>query len=253
MAKDVLELPFDRFRRTTARRMTESITTKPQVTLHRHVHVGPLEAALAAARSLYPQADLGFSAALTAAITRGLRSSRVNGTVTDRTVRLHRSVNLGIAVDVEGTLVVPVAHQADALSVEGLAARIRELADVARHRGLRPEHVEGATFTVSNLGPLGIELFSPIVNPPQLAILGVGAVRVELTLEDGQAVGARRIGLSLSFDHAATDGADAARSLAEICRSVEEPDGLAWVDEELPDSTAVANDCVHVGLKGMEE
>lgn len=245
MTEEVRELVYDRFRRTTARRMTESVTTKPQVTLHRHADVTRLEATLAAAKARHRDTDLGFSAALLAAVARGLRSSRINGTVADRTIKLHQSVNLGIAVDVEGALVVPVVHAADHLSVAGLAARTRELAEVARSGGLRPEHVEGATFTVSSLGPLGIELFSPIVNPPQLAILGVGAVRNELALVDGQVVDTRKIGLSLSFDHAATDGADAARALDEICRSVEQPDGLGWVDDELHASTVGPVDRVH--------
>ncbi|RHW28386.1 hypothetical protein D0Z08_05315 [Nocardioides immobilis] len=245
MTEAVRELVYDRFRRTTARRMTESVITKPQVTLHRRADVTRLESSLAGAKARHHDADLGFSAALLAAIARGLRSSRVNGTVADRTIRLHQSVNLGVAVDVAGALLVPVVHAADHLSVAGLAARTRELAEVARSGSLRPEHVEGATFTVSSLGPLGIELFSPIVNPPQLAILGVGAVRKEFVVVDGQVAETRNIGLSLSFDHAATDGADAARALGEICRSVEQPDGLLWVDEALDGSPGGPVDRAH--------
>lgn len=228
----VRQVPYDRFRRTTAKRMTESVVTKPQVTLHRSVDLTALEAGLSAAKDEHPEARLGFTGALLAAVARGLTGSRINGTVADRTIELHQAVGLGVAVEVDGALVVPVILAADTRSVADVGDDLKRLADVARGGGLRMEHVEGATFTVSSLGTLGVEYFSPIVNPPQLAILGVGSVRHELELVDGQVVGVRRLGLSLSFDHAATDGADAARALDAIRDAIENPT-VAWVDAEL--------------------
>lgn len=224
------ELRYDRFRRVTAKRMTLSITTKPQLTLHRRADVSSLERDLADARDRLPESSLSFTAALLAVIARGVAGTRVNGTVSEQVISLHQNVNLGVAVDVDGALMVPVIKNADQRSVEEIGAELKRLAETARAGRLRPEEVDGATFTVSSLGPMGVELFTPIINPPQLAILGVGAIRDEVAWVDDAAVPVRKIGLSLSFDHAATDGADAARALDQLCGVVEKPTNLAWVD-----------------------
>lgn len=221
-------IEYDRFRRTTARMLTESVTTKPQVTLHRTVDVGPLESGLARAKSHRPAERLGFTPALLAAVARGISGGRLNGVVTDRRISLYDSVDLGVAVDVDGALVVPVIRKAESLSVAAIGEELARLAALAREKKLRTEHVCDATFTVSSLGAFGVELFSPIVNPPQLAILGVGKVRDELDLVDGEVITRRRLGLSLSFDHAATDGAAAARALGELSAVIEQPSALQW-------------------------
>ncbi|WP_162529761.1 2-oxo acid dehydrogenase subunit E2 [Nocardioides caldifontis] len=223
---EVQEIPYDRFRRTTAKRMAHSITTKPQLTLHRHAELTALEAALRQAKAAQPDVPVGFTAALLVSIARSLTGSRLNGTVDEQVISLHRDVHLGVAVDVDGALLVPVLRNANKISVAQLEAELKRLAHKARTTGLRPDDVAGATFTVSSLGPLGVELFTPIINPPQLAILGLGAVRDELTLVDGEPVAVRRLGLSLTFDHAATDGAEAARVLGRVCESIESPGAL---------------------------
>jgi pyruvate dehydrogenase E2 component (dihydrolipoamide acetyltransferase) len=221
-------VPYNRFRRTTAKRMTQSITTKPQLTLHRAADLTALESGLRQATTEHPDVPVGFTAALLAAVARGLAGSRLNGTVDDEMISLHDDVHLGVAVDVEGALLVPVIRNANRVSVAELNVDLKRLANKARTTGLRPEDVMGATFTVSSLGALGVELFTPIINPPQLAILGIGAVRDELALVDGVPSTVRRLGLSLSFDHAATDGAEAARVLAAVCGIIESPDALDW-------------------------
>jgi pyruvate dehydrogenase E2 component (dihydrolipoamide acetyltransferase) len=225
-------VPYDRFRRVTSRRMTASVTTKPQVTLHRYANVTALERALAEARTSQAGSSLGFTAALLAALARGLGGSRLNGTVTDQVIVLHEGVHLGVAVDVEGSLVVPVVRDAHLRSVVDIGAELTRLAGAARSATLRPEEVDGATFTVTSLGALGVELFTPIINPPQLAILGVGSVNEYVSSSDGVIATARRIGLSLSFDHGATDGADAARALDTLCQRIENPD-IPWIDADL--------------------
>lgn len=238
------EVPYDRFRRTTAKRMTQSITTKPQLTLHRHADLTRLEASLRAIKADRPDLAVGFTAALLASVARALAGSQLNGTVDDQVVRLHDAVHLGVAVDVNGALLVPVLSDASTISVADLDADLKTLAAKARGRGLRPEDVTGATFTVSNLGPMGVELFTPIINPPQLAILGVGSVREDVTFVGGALTTVRRIGLSLTFDHAATDGAEAARVLAAVCESIESPDGLPWAPADVdatPRGLAIRN------------
>lgn len=238
----IRELPYNRFRRTTAKRMTQSITTKPQLTLHRHADLTALDSALRQVRADRPDLPVGFTAALLASIARGLAGSRINGTVDEQVISLHDDVHLGVAVDVDGALLVPVLRNANRVSVAELDADLKRLAEKARTTGLRPEDVTGATFTVSSLGPMGVELFTPIINPPQLAILGVGAVRDELALVDGELATVRRLGLSLSFDHAATDGAEAARVLGAVCGAIESPDALDWSAPEsfVPTSGAAA-------------
>lgn len=225
----VREIPYDRFRRTTAKRMTLSVTTKPQLTLHRHAALTKLEAGLTDQQERCPDAGISLTGALLAAISRGVAASRVNGVVNEHVIQLYESVDLGVAVDVNGSLVVPVIRDAARLSVADLGAELKALAARARAAELRPEDVNGATFTVSNLGPMGVELFTPIINPPQLAILGLGAVSEAVVMVDGALTSERRVGLSLSFDHAATDGADAARVLADIAASIEQADALEWV------------------------
>ncbi|MFC9978404.1 2-oxo acid dehydrogenase subunit E2 [Gordonia sp. NPDC127522] len=230
MTDGVTEVKYDRFRRATARYMTESVTTKPQVTLHRGADLTELDAALQRERDRVGPRAPGFTAGLLAAIVAGTTSSRVNGTVAEQVISLHDGVDLGVAVDVDGSLVVPVIRNAQGLSVAEIGSELARLADAARARRLRPEDVGRATFTVTSLGPLGVEYFTPIVNPPQLAIIGIGAIRDQVAVVDGE-IGVRRtIGLSLSFDHAATDGADAARALDAITRAIESPTNLRWVD-----------------------
>ncbi|MGR6520340.1 2-oxo acid dehydrogenase subunit E2 (plasmid) [Rhodococcus erythropolis] len=228
----IREVRYDRFRRTTAKRMTESVTTKPHVSLHRSAELTALEQNLHDARVQNPGATLGFTPALLAVIATGVTTSRINGTVVDRVINLHDGVDLGVAVDVDGALVVPVVRSADRRTVEDIGADLTRLVETARSGRLRPEDVADATFTVSSLGPMGVEYFTPIINPPQLAILGIGAIRTEVTLADGVVGSHRRIGLSLSFDHAATDGADAARALDTLCRVIEAPPALRWAEAE---------------------
>ncbi len=223
----VREVRYDRFRRVIERRMIESVTTKPQLTLHRSVDVTSLERALAQARSEHDGAALGFTPTLLAVVARVLAGSRINGTVSNQVISLHEDVHLGVAVDVAGALVVPVVRDASTRSVEDLGTELKRLAKQARSGGLRPVDVDGATFTVSSLGASGVEFFTPIVNPPQLAILGVGAIRENVTLANGVLGSRRMMGLSLSFDHAATDGADAARVLDQLRRAIEAPE-VQW-------------------------
>lgn len=238
-------LTYDRFRRVTARRLTDSVVTKPHVTLHRYAVLTEVEAAVLTARETSRSPDLGLTPTLLKLIAVALsEDDRLNGVVEDRTITLHRTVDLGVAVDVRGALVVPVVRDSGSLSVEAIGRTLRRLAAAAQAGTLRPEDVTGATFTVTSLGAMGVDLFAPIINPPQLAILGVGAVSEHVVLVEGEARPQRRIGLSLSFDHAATDGSEAARVLGHLCHTLEKPPVLPWTDDErlgdLSDQVAAA-------------
>ena len=152
------------------------------------------------------------------------RHPRANAEITDEGIHLLADVHIGVAVDVDDGLLVPVVRHADLLSVDELAAETARLGAAARAGTLTLDEMSGATFTVSNLGTLGVDFFTPILNPPNVAILGVGRVREAW---DGPDRGRRRpMTLSLTFDHRALDGAPAARFLATLREAIESPTTL---------------------------
>jgi pyruvate dehydrogenase E2 component (dihydrolipoamide acetyltransferase) len=143
----------------------------------------------------------------------------------DDTIRLYTGIHIGVAVDTPAGLVVPVIRDANHLTVDQLAVRLRDLAERARARRLRGEEMEGGTFTVSNLGMYGIDAFTPIINLPECAVLGVGRVATEPAVHEGQIVPRDRVTLSLTFDHRVVDGAPAARFLNEVRQQIEAGNG----------------------------
>lgn len=133
-------------------------------------------------------------------------------------------LNIGMAVDTAEGLIVPVIKQVPQLSIEQLARNSRELIDRAKAGQLSASDLQGGVFTVTNLGAFGIDAFTPVINYPQTAILGLGAIRHEPTVgTDGRIIVGARITLSLTFDHRVIDGAPAARFLKELVDSLEEP------------------------------
>ncbi|MBV9917846.1 MAG: 2-oxo acid dehydrogenase subunit E2 [Solirubrobacterales bacterium] len=148
---------------------------------------------------------------------------RVNGSYVDGHFRLHGNVNVGVAVAREDALVVPVVHDADTKSLRTIASVARRLSDRVRTGAITPDELSGATFTVSNLGMFGMTAIHPVIDPPQAAILGVGAVRDTLARIDGEIRDHRLMTLTLVADHRILYGADAARFLAEIAALLETP------------------------------
>jgi pyruvate dehydrogenase E2 component (dihydrolipoyllysine-residue acetyltransferase) len=151
------------------------------------------------------------------------RHPEANARWEEGTVIRPGEVNVGIAVAVDEGLVVPVVRGAEGLSVPNIAERRRALVDRARRGALKPEDVRGGTFTVSNLGMYGIDAFAAIVNGPQAAILSVGRMADRVIALDGRPAVAPCIGLGLSCDHRALDGARAARFLETLAGLIEEP------------------------------
>ena len=152
---------------------------------------------------------------------------RLNAALIDGAVHQYREVNLGVAVDIPDGLVVPVvSERADTLGIVEIATQVRALAERARGGKLRVGDYADGTFTVTNLGGLGVDWFTPVLNPPQCAILGVGRVR-RVAVFAGESIVARDIGtLVLTFDHRAIDGAPCARFLGELRGLIEAPEGL---------------------------
>ncbi len=148
----------------------------------------------------------------------------VNSTHTEQGVKLHAEINIGMAVALDEGLVVPVIRNADGLKLAELATRSRELIDKAQKKKLFPLDYEGGTFTVSNLGMLGVDSFIAIINPPQCAILAVGRVAQRVVVEDGMFAIKSMMTATLSADHRIVDGAMAARFLHDVKKLLESPE-----------------------------
>jgi pyruvate dehydrogenase E2 component (dihydrolipoamide acetyltransferase) len=145
----------------------------------------------------------------------------INSSFGEQGIQLHPDINIGVAVALDEGLVVPVIRNADKLNLLELAKRSRALADKAQNKKLLPLDYEGGTFTVSNLGMLGVESFIAIINPPQCAILAVGRVAPRV-VTDGDGIEIKSImTATLSADHRIVDGASAARFLRQIKQFLE--------------------------------
>lgn len=142
--------------------------------------------------------------------------------VGEDTLRRFKHVHLGVAVDTPRGLMVPTIFHADQKSLAEISREVKELAEQARSGEISPDLLSGGTFTVTNLGSMGVEMFTPVINPPQTGILGVcGITQRVRTGEDGGVELYPAMGLSLSFDHRAVDGAPAARFMRELCAELE--------------------------------
>ena len=155
-----------------------------------------------------------------------LKYKNANAHYLGDTMRYFNTVNLGIAVDTERGLMVPTVFGAEKLSLNELAKATKSVITAAQSGTINPDLLKGATFTVSNLGAMGIESFTPIVNPPQTAILGIDCISKRIKEVNGEDVIYSSMGLSLTVDHRALDGADAARILKDIGFALENIDLL---------------------------
>ncbi|MFC7239705.1 2-oxo acid dehydrogenase subunit E2 [Saliphagus sp. GCM10025317] len=210
-------------RRSVARQMATSAEQAPQVTLNRSASV---ESLLALKDRLSADRDLQVSLTdfLLKAVARTLRDHPEFNAVYEGGVhKLAANVNVGVAVDVDDGLVTPVLDQVDELDLAGINAARSELVDRVQSREFTMEDLSDGTFTVTNLGHFGVETFDPLLNVPEVAILGVGTITQQPT-GDGDVE--PHIGLSLTFDHRAVDGADAAKFLETLADELEHPTRL---------------------------
>lgn len=219
-----------RLQQLVVRRMAESKSTIPHFQVQTEVS---MDAALALRQELkavavdaHPVPSVNDLIVKAAAIA--LRSHPLaNGSYKDGAFELHEEINVGVAVAAEGALVVPVIRNADIKSLGQIATDTRRLAAAVRDQTISPRDLSGGTFTVSNLGMFGMTAITPVINPPEAAILGVGATRATLARVDGEIVDRSLLTLTLSCDHRILYGADAARFLAEIRDLLEAPLRLA--------------------------
>jgi pyruvate dehydrogenase E2 component (dihydrolipoamide acetyltransferase) len=216
---------FSRVQQTVARRMAESRATVPDFAIDMHVDAEPLVALRARLKGELPDvAPPSYNDFVVKACARALaRHPRVNGAYKDGAIERYGRVNVGVAVAAQDALAVPVIADADTKSVGAIAAETRRLAERARSNALTPPELAGGTFTVSNLGMFGVTRFEAVLNPPQAAILAVGALEQRAVVRDGELTVGHAMTLTLCSDHRVLYGADAAAFLADIRAGLEQP------------------------------
>ncbi len=148
---------------------------------------------------------------------------RFNAWWVDDQLQVHGAINMGVAIALEEGLIAPAVLDCGSKTLSQISREARDLADRARNGALRPEEFNGPTFTVTNLGAYGVDSLIGIINPPQVAILGVGAVREQPAVRGGQVVARSMMTVALSADHRATDGAEGARFLQSLSQYLESP------------------------------
>jgi pyruvate dehydrogenase E2 component (dihydrolipoyllysine-residue acetyltransferase) len=210
-------VPFEGIRRVVAERLSESLQTMAQVTISREIQVSGL---VASRRELAPGFEAASGIRLTytdllveAVATLLPEHALLNATLTDEGIVVAGAVHMGVAVALEDGLIVPVIRDAGTRALGEIALERVRLTEKAQAGALALDEVEGGTFTISNLGAFGADAFTPIVNPPQCAILGVGRIVDKPTVVDGRVAICPTMWLSLTFDHRIVDGAPAARFL----------------------------------------
>ena len=209
-------IPLAGIKKITAERVTRSFRTAPHSTVI-------MEVDMSNAARLRSERQISYTELLVKAVAGALRKHPLlNSTLTeDEKIKVYEDINIGVAVATEQGLVVPVIHDVDKKSPEEIATKLRELAEKAREGKLAKEDVSGGTFTITNLGMFGVDLFMPIINPPEAAILGVGKIVDKPLIEGKEIVIKPVITLSLAYDHRIVDGAPAALFLQEIKRTLE--------------------------------
>lgn len=222
--------PMSKIRKLTADHMIMSRRTSAHVTSFYEVDFTTIAKIREANKKSFAErgAKLTFMAFIIKAVADNLRKHPVlNAAVSGNSIIYRDPVNIGIAVALDWGLIVPVMKKVDELSLVGIAKSVVDLADRARTKRLNPDEVQQGTFTITNPGVFGSYIGTPIINQPQVAILGIGAIEKRpkvLTLDDGQDVIAIRTMsmLSISYDHRIVDGADADRFMSDLKRDLEQ-------------------------------
>jgi pyruvate dehydrogenase E2 component (dihydrolipoamide acetyltransferase) len=217
-------------RATIGRRMRESLATTAQYTLHTSANAGGLLLLRAKIKASTGVPDININDLVTfCAIQALLEVPDVNAEFIDGRIYKHREVHVGFACDTPRGLMVPVVRDAHRLTAGELSVKMKELTAQTVQGTVSPDDLSGATFTVSNLGGLGIESFTPVLNPPQVAILGVDSIQLKPVRRDGRIEFIDAIGLSITFDHQVIDGAPGARFLNVVKQKIENVESLCTI------------------------
>ena len=219
-------IAMDGIRGIIAERMTLSLQTNASVTLHTEVDAtafvelrGMLNDKLQAR-----EVNITYTDLLVKVVANALREHpRLNATLTDEGIHLLPEINIGVAVALEDGLVVPVVRNADKERLSEISGQVKSFAERARSNQLTPGELQGGTFTITNLGNFGIDAFTPIINPPESAILGIGRILKKPIVHNDEIVIRSMLTLSLTFDHRVVDGAPAAQFLQKVSGYIQDP------------------------------
>jgi pyruvate dehydrogenase E2 component (dihydrolipoamide acetyltransferase) len=216
--------PASEMRRTIARRLVTSLGPVPHFFLTIEAEMDQLVAARKQVNDSQPELKLSLNDFIVKVAAMALvQHPQVNASYQDKVVRHYEHADIGVAVAIEDGLITPIIRGADRKGVAAISAEIKEKAERARHKKLRPEEFTGATFSISNLGMFGIEEFTAIINPPEGAILAIGAVTAKPVVRDGEVTVRQMMRVTMSCDHRVIDGATGAKFLQTLKRYLENP------------------------------
>ncbi|WP_049986131.1 2-oxo acid dehydrogenase subunit E2 [Halobellus rufus] len=209
-------------RKTISSRLSESYRQAVHVTVNRTIDAGPVVTAAEDAKAGDPDRAPSIADVLLCALSDALTEwPAFNATYEEGTHRLYEEQNVGVAVTIDDGLVTPVLADLASKSLYEVAAERRRLTELVQSGDYTMSLFRNGTFTVSNLGPLGIDSFDPVINPPEIGILGIGRTSDRAVVSDGNVRTRPHLTLSLSFDHRVVDGADAARFLDTLASNAE--------------------------------
>jgi pyruvate dehydrogenase E2 component (dihydrolipoamide acetyltransferase) len=223
---DFQDIPLSNIRKIIARNMMISLQNTAQLTLHSSADATGLLDTRKKIKSLPESSEwkgITINDLVCFAVTQALIAHpEMNAHFLENSIRRFSVVHLGVAVDSTRGLMVPTLHSADRLGILDFSKKIKDLAQKCQSGSIDPELLGGATFTITNLGAFGIESFTPVLNPPQIGILGINNIRY-FPGESAEGIFGYipRVGLSLTFDHRAIDGAPAARFLQDVVKEIE--------------------------------
>lgn len=209
------DIPLAGIRKTTAERVTSSFQTAP----HSFII---MEVDMTEAARLREKTQVSYTSILVDATAKALRENpMVNSSLVEGHIRVYEDINIGVAVSTEDGLVVPVIHNADKKQLTEISLELRTLAEEARQGKTSKAQLSGGTFTVTNLGMYGVKMFLPIINPPEAAILAVGATVEKPVVTNEKIAVSPIMTLTLAYDHRIIDGAPAAAFLKQIKEAIE--------------------------------
>jgi len=216
--------PTTEMRRTIARRLVTSIGPVPHFFLTTEIEMDKAAEFRSSLAQIDPNLKVSFNDIVIKVVANSLiKHPAVNASFQDRSIRYYERADIGVAVAVEDGLITPIIRSADKKSIVEIGAEIKEKAERARTRKLRPEEYLGATFSVSNLGMFGIDEFTAIINPPEAAILAVGAIKPIPVVRNNEIVVRQMMHVTMSCDHRVVDGATGAKFLQTVKRTLENP------------------------------
>jgi pyruvate dehydrogenase E2 component (dihydrolipoamide acetyltransferase) len=218
------EEPISEMRRIIAKRLVTSIGPIPHFFLTTEIEMDRASEMRAGIKELEPDLKISINdIIIKVAAAALLQHPQVNASFQEKAIRYYDHADIGVAVAIEDGLITPVVRAADKKSLSEIAAEVRELAGRARERKLKPEEYTGASFSISNLGMFGIDEFTAVINPPEGAILAVGAVSPKPVVRDNQVVVRQMMRVTMSCDHRVIDGATGAKFLQTFKKILENP------------------------------